>query len=82
MWAQNLFSITLFLTGFMLGSLSSEKRSYSEVKVRKYLMNIHNVGVKFSDETLDLLRCRSTLLLFILTFIGVYFFNEFLNYLE
>jgi len=32
MWAQNLFSITLFLTGFMLGSLSSEKRSYSEVK--------------------------------------------------
>ena len=66
MWAQNLFSITLFLTGFMLGSLSSEQR-YSEVKVRKYLMN--NVGVKFSDETLDLLRCRSTLLLFILTLI-------------
>ena len=56
MWAQNLFSITLFLTGFMLGSLSSEQR-YSEVKVRKYLMN--NVGVKFSDETLDLLLTLS-----------------------
>ena len=41
MWAQNLFSITLFLTGFMLGSLSSEKRSYSEVKVRKYFMNTY-----------------------------------------
>ena len=64
MWAQNLFSITLFLTGFMLGSLSSEKR-YSEVKVRKYLMD--NVGVNFSDESLNLLHCRSTLLLFILT---------------
>ena len=74
MWAQNLFSITLFLTGFMLGSLSSEQR-YSEVKVRKYLMN--NVGVKFSDETLDLLRCQSTLLLFILTLSYTYFFNEF-----
>ena len=74
MWAQNLFSITLFLTGFMLGSLSSEKR-YSEVKVRKYLMN--NVGVKFSDETLDLLRCRSTLLLSILSLSCTYFFNEF-----
>ena len=67
MWAQNLLSIALFLTGFMLGSLSSEKR-YSEVKVRKYLMD--NVGVKFSDETLNLLRCRSsTLLLFILMYL-------------
>ena len=46
MWAQNLFSITLFLTGFMLGSLSSEKRSYSEVKVRKYFMNKYVMLVK------------------------------------
>ena len=32
MWAKNLLSIFLFLTGFMLGSLSKEK-SYSEIKV-------------------------------------------------
>ena len=76
MWAQNLFSITLFLTGFMLGSLSSEKR-YSEVKVRKYLMD--NVGVKFSDEILNLLLMYivKVLLFFILTLSYTYFINDF-----